>query len=119
MNDYLEGLEAGDKIVRLSRGKALSIQTIKRTTKTQVIIDLMNMVSEPYEVRIHKKNGRPVGASSFDSTYYRPATPKIEQEIEERQFNSFFNELMQKQNLLNRMSREDKKKIIDIVKNYE
>ncbi len=63
MNDFLQNLEPGDKVVQVSSGWGTddTIQTVSRLTKTQVVLDNQR--------RYRKANGREVGSSGSPISY--------------------------------------------------
>lgn len=66
----LSETKAGDKVIRIQYG-AESVQTVHRTTKTQIFL-LLPGSAGPVEHAYNRRHGAPVGASHSLRVYIRP-----------------------------------------------
>ena len=73
--EWLEGLKAGDKVA-VRGSHSVGIQTVKRTTKTMI------MVGER-EMRFSKAGGRTVGGDIWSRVYLGEVTDEVRKEIDE------------------------------------
>ena len=73
---WLQNLKAGDRVFRTEKySRPDSPQTISRVTSNSIFLRITNT----YEERYRKSDGRSVGGSVWDTQWLRPCTPEREE----------------------------------------
>lgn len=74
--DWLQNLKVGDKVFRTEKySQPDTPQIISRITPSSIFL----RITDTYEERYRKSDGRSVGGSAWDTQWLRPCTPKREE----------------------------------------
>lgn len=100
--NWLENLKSGDKVILNSGFNDKNVVTVKRTTKTQVIIERKVATGTQYEQKFSKIHGSMVGGYGYNSPWISEPTPE---KIAEIRTNN------EKRRIINKISAFDFKKV--------
>ena len=76
MENWLEQLKPGDRVIRHYGWNEKDIVRVNRVTKTQIIVKVLS-----YEQRFSRVSGRDIGGQRFNKAFISRATPEIIHEI--------------------------------------